>query len=118
MTGETKKIGIIGCGTISAAYFKAAGLFPVLKIVACADLNREAAERAAKTWGVEALSVAELLARPDIDIVLNLTIPQAHAEVTVQALEAGKHVHLEKPLALERTRGHGSWLLPTLWVYG
>ena len=102
---KTKKIGIIGCGTISGAYFTAAGLFSALELVACADLNREAAERAAKTWEVEALSVIELLARPDIDIVLNLTIPQAHAEVTVQALAAGKHVHLEKPLALNRTEG-------------
>ena len=102
----TRKLGVIGCGTISGAYFKAARLFPVLELVACADLNREAAERAAKTWGVEALSVETLLARSDIDIVLNLTVPQAHAEVTVQALEAGKHVHLEKPLAL--TRGEGA----------
>ncbi len=105
MTGMTKKIGIIGCGTISGAYFKAARLFPVLGLVACADVNREASERAAKTWGVEALSVEDLLARPDIDIVLNLTVPQAHAEVTLQVLAAGKHVHLEKPLALDRTEG-------------
>ena len=105
MTGTTKKLGIIGCGTISSAYFKAAQLFPVLRVVACADLNRDAAERAAEMWGVEALSVAELLARPDIDIILNLTVPQAHAEVTLRALAAGKHVHLEKPLALNRTEG-------------
>ena len=106
MTGKTtKKIGTIGCGTISGAYFKATELFPVLELVACADLNREAAERAAQTWGVEALSVDELLTRSDIDIILNLTIPQAHAEVTLQALAAGKHVHLEKPLALNRTEG-------------
>ena len=102
---NVRRVGIIGCGTISGAYFGAAKLFPVLELVACADLNREAAERAAKTWGVEALSVEALLARSDIDIVLNLTIPQAHAEVTIQALEAGKHVHLEKPLALNRTEG-------------
>ncbi len=100
-----QRVGIIGCGTISSAYFKAAQLFPVLKLVACADLNREATERAAKTWGVEALSVNELLARPDIDIILNLTVPQAHAEVTLRALGAGKHIHLEKPLALDRTEG-------------
>lgn len=106
MSGRgVQKVGIIGCGTISGAYFRAAQLFPVLEITACADLNRRAAERAAETWGVEALSVEELLARPDLDIVLNLTVPQAHAEVTVRALAAGKHVHLEKPLALDRTEG-------------
>ena len=99
------KIGVIGCGTISAAYFRAARAFPVLNMVACADLNPQAAAKAAEDWNVEALSVDELLTRDDIDIVLNLTIPQAHAEVTLAALNAGKHVHLEKPLALSRAEG-------------
>ena len=102
---SVQKVGIIGCGFISGAYFEAARLFPVLELVACADLSREAAEHAAETWGVEALSVEALLVKPDLDIVLNLTVPQAHAEVTMQALQAGKHVHLEKPLALNRTEG-------------
>lgn len=100
-----KKIGIIGCGTISQAYINATNTFPVLDAVACADLNHDAAQAAAERWGIEPLSVDDLLARADIDIILNLTIPQAHASVTLQALEAGKHVHLEKPLALDRTEG-------------
>ena len=100
-----KKLGIIGCGTISSAYVKATKTFPVLELRACADLNPEAARKAAEAWDIEALSVDELLARDDIDIVLNLTIPQAHAEVTLAALEAGKHVHLEKPLALDTEEG-------------
>ncbi len=104
-TFRTRKLGVIGCGTISGAYFKAAHTFPILEIIACADLNPSAAEKAAQTWGIEALSVEALLARKDIEIVLNLTVPQAHAAVTLQALGAGKHVHLEKPLALSREGG-------------
>ena len=102
---KAKKLGIIGCGTISQAYVDATRTFPILDIVACADAYPEIARKAAERWGVEALSVEDLLARDDIDIVLNLTIPQAHAAVTVQALEAGKHVHLEKPFALNRVEG-------------
>ncbi len=105
MTLAPLKVGIIGCGVISQAYVNASRTFPVLEIVACADAYPEAAERAAERWGIEALSVDDLLAREDIDIVLNLTVPQAHAEVTLRALEAGKHVHLEKPLALTLAEG-------------
>ncbi len=100
-----KKLGVVGCGTISGAYFEAARTFPVLDIVACADLDPAAAARAAQTYGVEALSAEALLARDDIEIVLNLTVPHAHADVTLKALEAGKHVHLEKPLALSTAEG-------------
>ena len=104
-TAHPKTLGIIGCGTISGAYFKATKMFPVLEPRACADINPAAAEKAAQTWNIEAVSVDELLARGDIDIVLNLTVPQAHAEVTLAALAAGKHVHLEKPLALGTEEG-------------
>jgi predicted dehydrogenase len=99
------RVGLIGCGTISGAYVRAARLFPNLEVTACADLNPATAANAAQTWGIEALSVEALLARDDIDIVLNLTVPQAHAEVTLAALSAGKHVHLEKPLALSLAEG-------------
>ena len=95
----TLRIGLVGCGNISDIYLINAPRFPAIRFVACADLRREAARRQAETYGIEALSVAELLARDDIDIVLNLTIPAAHAEVCLAALEAGKHVYTEKPLA-------------------
>lgn len=104
-TIKAKRLGVIGCGNISTAYFKATQTFSILDIVACADLNMEAAKKAAETWNIAALSVEELLAKDDIDIILNLTIPQAHASVTMQALKAGKHVHLEKPFALNREEG-------------
>lgn len=66
-------VGVIGCGNISDAYFKAASQFDVLKMVAVADINMDAAKAKAETYGLKALSVAELLAADDIDIVLNLT---------------------------------------------
>lgn len=94
-------VGIIGCGNISDAYLKAAPQFPVLNIIACADLNRAAAQAKAETCGIEALEVAALLADPRIDIVLNLTTPQHHVSVGLQAIRAGKHVYSEKPLGTD-----------------
>jgi predicted dehydrogenase len=93
-------IGIIGTGNISDAYLHAAPGFPILKILACADANPDVAAAKAAQWGIEALSVAALLADPRIDIVLNLTTPQHHVAVGLQALAAGKHVYAEKPLAV------------------
>ena len=98
-------VGIVGCGNISGIYFENLPLFPMLRIAACADLHSAAAERQAMTYGVEASSVDALLARNDIDIVVNLTIPAAHAEVTLAALAAGKHVYSEKPLAIRGDDG-------------
>jgi len=93
-------VGIIGTGTISDAYLRAAPGFPILQIAACADANPDVATAKAAQWGIEALSVSALLADPRIDIVLNLTTPQHHAAVGLQALAAGKHVYAEKPLAV------------------
>ena len=104
---QTVKVGIIGCGKISGIYLKnLTQRFAVVEVAACADLIAERAKEAAKEYGVAmACSVKELLADPDIQIVLNLTIPGAHAEVSLAALEAGKHVYLEKPLAVVREDG-------------
>ena len=93
-------VGVIGCGAISAAYLKAARDFPILDIVALADVKAEAAEARAAEFGLRARSVADLLADPDVEIVLNLTVPLAHVEVGLQALAAGKHVYSEKPLGV------------------
>jgi predicted dehydrogenase len=93
-------IGIIGTGNISDAYLKAAPQFPVIKIIACADINMDAARAKAATYGVEALSVDDLLADPRISIILNLTTPQHHVPVGLRAIAAGKHVYSEKPLAV------------------
>jgi predicted dehydrogenase len=104
MSAKTR-VGIIGCGNISQAYFTGLKMFNFLEVVACADLNAEAAEAKAKENAVKALSVDELLASPEVDIVVNLTVPKAHAEISVRALEAGKHVHSEKPLAISVADG-------------
>ena len=93
-------IGVIGCGNISEAYLKAAAGFPLLDIRAVADLNPEAAVARASQFGINASTVDALLQDPGIEIVVNLTIPAAHVEVGLQAIQAGKHVHSEKPLGL------------------
>ena len=93
-------IGIIGCGNISKAYFKASETFQILKLISCADINMSAAEAKAEEFGATAQSVEDLLANPDVQLVINLTIPAVHAEVSLQARHAGKHVYCEKPLAV------------------
>jgi predicted dehydrogenase len=102
----TTNIGIVGCGAISGAYLKIAKDWPVLHVVACADLDPERAKARAEEFDVpKACSVDELLADDDIDIVVNLTIPKAHHEVAARALEAGKSAYNEKPLAVTREDG-------------
>ena len=93
------RVGLIGCGNISDIYLTNAALFRDIAFTACADIQGEAAERQAKRYKIEARPVDVLLASKDVDIVLNLTIPEAHAAVSLAGLEAGKHVYSEKPLA-------------------
>jgi predicted dehydrogenase len=94
-------LGIIGCGNISDAYFSGAARSELIRIKACADLRPEAAQAKAAQHGVQALSIEALLGDPEIEIVINLTVPVAHAPVGQQVLAAGKHVYLEKPLAAD-----------------
>ena len=98
--GGPLTIGVIGVGTISRQYFEQFTNLPNLRLVAVADLDVDRASAVGAEQGVEGLSVDALLAHPGIDAVLNLTIPQAHAEIALRALDAGKHVYGEKPLAL------------------
>jgi predicted dehydrogenase len=98
-------VGIIGCGNISTIYMQNMPLFAGVKLVACADMRPDAAQAQAAKFGIEALSVEALLARPDIGIVINLTIPNAHFGVGMAALRAGKHVFGEKPLATSLADG-------------
>ena len=103
MARKAVKVGIIGCGAISAAYLKNGKGFHDIEIVAVADLDiKRAKERAAEFEIKKACTVKQLLADKKIEIVINLTIPKAHASVAMQALEAGKSVYNEKPLAVER----------------
>ncbi len=100
------KIGIIGCGNISSIYMQNIPSFDHLELVACADLDVERARAQAEKFNIpKAYTVSEILADPEVDLIINLTIPKAHAEVCIQALEAGKHVYVEKPLAVTREEG-------------
>ncbi|MFF2094233.1 Gfo/Idh/MocA family protein [Paenibacillus sp. NPDC058174] len=95
-------VGIIGTGNISSAYLNNRAQFPSMEIVACADLDVARAVAKGEEFGIRGCSVEELLADPDIQLIINLTIPQAHAAVCLQALEAGKHVYVEKPFTVTR----------------
>ena len=101
------KAGVIGCGNISAVYFQSfRERYGNVEIFACADLLPERAETASERFGVpRALDIDRLLADPDVELVVNLTTPASHAEVSLAALDAGKHVYSEKPLAVERSDG-------------
>lgn len=98
-------IGIIGCGNISGAYLKALQHFPILKVCGIADLNTELAQARAAEFGVPARSIESLHSDPEVAIIVNLTIPKAHVEVGLKALQAGKHVYSEKPLGVTFAEG-------------
>ncbi|QDY69016.1 Gfo/Idh/MocA family protein [Qingshengfaniella alkalisoli] len=98
-------VGIIGCGNISAAYLRLAPQFKALEMRAVADLNMDAARARAEEFGVRAETVDDLLAADDIELILNLTIPDAHFAVSKAILEAGKHAYSEKPLVLSLEEG-------------
>jgi len=93
-------IGIIGCGNISTAYLKAAQRFPFMEVKALADMRSDAAERQGAAFGLPGMRVDQLLRRDDVEIVINLTVPLAHTDVSLAVLNAGKHVHSEKPLGI------------------
>lgn len=99
------RIGVVGCGSISLAYMRNAALFRNVRITACADINPAAAKARAEQFGLRACSVEDLIAAQDIDLILNLTIPAAHHDISMQALLAGKHVFTEKPLGVTGAEG-------------
>ncbi|AMM87263.1 Gfo/Idh/MocA family oxidoreductase [Martelella sp. AD-3] len=101
----TLRVGVVGCGNISDIYFSNSVLFKDFTITAASDLRMEAAHEKAQKYNVKAVAVDELLRRDDIDAILNLTIPAAHADIALRALDAGKHVYGEKPLATSRAEG-------------
>jgi predicted dehydrogenase len=100
------KVGIIGSGDISGAYIKGCRSFEILEIAGCADLIFEkAVDKVAEYELPRAYRVDEMVADPDIEIIINLTTPDAHAVVSLLALDGRKHVYSEKPLATNRRDG-------------
>ena len=93
------RVGIVGCGDVTGLYLPGTAAYPVIELVACADLDAERAAALAAKGGFPAVPVDALLADPSIEIVLNLTPPMVHASVTLGAIAAGKHVYTEKPFA-------------------
>jgi predicted dehydrogenase len=106
MTAGPVGVGLIGAGVISDEYLRNLTAFPDLRVVRIADLDLARAATQAQAHDVpRAGSVEELLADPEVELVVNLTIPAAHVDVGLTALDAGKHVWAEKPLALDRESG-------------
>lgn len=100
------RAAIVGCGNVSERYFQAGARFADFDVVACADLVEErAGEKASRFPGVEAISMDALFNDPAIEMLINLTIPAVHGELALRALQAGKHVYGEKPLARSTEEG-------------
>ena len=101
MIGRTFGIGVVGCGYVVDDYLRSLPQHRGLRLVGVTDLDAERAERTARRYGARHFATtAELLADPEVDLVLNLTDPQSHFAVSRAALLAGRHVYSEKPLAL------------------
>ena len=96
-----KNIGLIGCGNIAETYFRAQDYFNNIKFVACADKFPEVSKKCADQYNITSLTVDEILNDTNVDVILNLTIPQAHFEISKLALQAGKHVYSEKPMSIK-----------------
>jgi predicted dehydrogenase len=102
---KTYGVGIMGAGNISSAYLRLAPLFKGLEVRGVADIIPEAASRRAAEFGVAAMTPDELLKHSEIDVIVNLTIPATHYQVTMDALSAGKHAYSEKPFVLTLEEG-------------
>lgn len=103
------RVGVVGCGDIAhkgyLPYARDHARF--FQITACCDLREEAARKLAQDFHIPRVhrTPSELIADPEIDVVLNLTPPQTHASLNLEALRAGKHAYCEKPFALDREAG-------------
>ncbi len=107
MSGRVFGVGIVGVGKVSEQYLARIPVLDDVRLVSVTDANEERAASVAAAAGVEALPFAEVLQHPDVDIVLDLTIPASHVEIATAALSAGKHVYGEKPIALRAADGAG-----------
>ncbi len=106
MTSGPVGVAIVGAGVISREYLKNLTNFPDVRVLAIADLDADRAQASAAEYGVPISGgVERVLAAPEVELVVNLTIPAAHASVALAALRAGKHVYGEKPLTLDPASG-------------
>ncbi len=104
MGGEPVGVGVVGCGVVSEQYLHSLAGYPDVRVVACADTVPARARAAAERFGVPRCGdLGSVLTDPEVELVVNLTPPAAHAEVTLAAIGAGRHVYGEKPLALDRS---------------
>ena len=90
------KCGIIGCGMISDTYFKAAKRFRNIEVIACSDIIAERAKQKEEAYGAKAMTNEELLAREDIEIVINLTPPRVHSKIAIDTLNAASSASTPK----------------------
>ncbi len=95
-------VGIVGCGNICDIYFENIAKFQNIEAYACSDLVSARAKEKAETYGCKAMRPDEMMKDPNVEVVLNLTNPDAHHEISMMALRAGKHLYNEKPLAVTR----------------
>ena len=96
------KVGVIGCGNIANIYFKnSLDHFNNFEIITCADIKEEASKLYADKYQIKQMSVDDLLSSDEIELVINLTIPNAHFEISALILKAKKHSYSEKPLSIE-----------------
>ncbi len=102
---KTYGVGIMGAGNISSAYLRLAPLFKGIEVRGIADIVPEAARARSAEFGVPAMTPDELLTNSEIDVVVNLTIPATHYQVSMDALSAGKHAYSEKPFVLTLEEG-------------
>ena len=96
---STARVGVVGCGLVAHRYVEDSAAFDTFDVLACADVDAALARAFAKQHGLQPRAVDDLVSDSEIDVVLNLTPPGAHAAVSSAALAAGKHVYSEKPLA-------------------
>ena len=100
------RVGLIGTGKISDIYLKNCALFEGIEIASCGSLNFEESRAKAELYNIPLIATPEeIIADPSLDAVLNLTIPSAHAEISLRSLEAGKHVYSEKPFVTDLVEG-------------
>src|SRR5437868_15160571 len=102
-------VGVIGCGVISKAYMTAMKQFPQIELKAVADMRSAPAQERGREFGVPGMRVDELLKRDDIEIVVNLTVPLAHTDVSLAVLNAGKHVHRSEERRVGKEGGARRW---------